>query len=130
MKILHIDDEPDIREITALALGIDPEIDLTSCPSGQSALEELQGGLRPDAILLDVMMPGLDGPGTLEQIRKMGGFAQTPVIFMTARAQAQEQARFIGLGAVGVIIKPFDPMTLAGQVRNILAADAPPGSGR
>jgi CheY-like chemotaxis protein len=130
MKILHIDDEPDIREITALALGIDPDIELTSCASGQSALEELEGGFRPDAILLDVMMPGLDGPGTLEQIRAMRGFAATPVIFMTARAQAQEQARFIGLGAVGVIIKPFDPMTLAGQVRDILAARGPGGARR
>jgi two-component system OmpR family response regulator len=125
MRILHIDDEPDIREVTALALGIDPGIELTSCPSGQAGLAALQGGLRPDAILLDVMMPGLDGPGTLEQVRTMDGFADTPVIFMTARAQAQEQARFIGLGAVGVIIKPFDPMTLAGQVRDILA-----GAGR
>ena len=122
MKILHIDDEPDIREITALALGIDPDIDLTSCASGQSAIEALRRGLQPDAILLDVMMPGLDGPGTLEQVRAIPGFVDTPVIFMTARAQAQEQARFIGLGAVGVIIKPFDPMTLAGQVRDILAA--------
>jgi len=121
MRILHIDDEPDIREVTALALGIDPEIELTSCPSGQAALDTLKAGLRPDAILLDVMMPGLDGPGTLEQIRAMEDHAATPVIFMTARAQAQEQARFIGLGAVGVIIKPFDPMTLAGQVRDILA---------
>jgi len=125
MKILHIDDEPDIREVTALALGIDPDIALTSCHSGQAALEELLGGLRPDAILLDVMMPGLDGPGTLEQVRALPGFAATPVIFMTARAQAQEQARFIGLGAIGVIIKPFDPMTLAAQVRDILA-----GAGR
>ncbi|NBW11748.1 MAG: response regulator [Caulobacteraceae bacterium] len=121
MKILHIDDEPDIREVTALALGIDPDIDLTSCPSGQAGLEALTGGLTPDAILLDVMMPGLDGPGTLERIRALDGFADTPVIFMTARAQAQEQARFIGMGAVGVIIKPFDPMTLAEQVRDILA---------
>lgn len=122
MKILHVDDEPDIREITALALGIDPDIDLTSFASGQSALQALKDGLAPDAILLDVMMPGLDGPGTLEQIRTVAEHATTPVIFMTARAQTQEQARFIGLGAVGVIIKPFDPMTLAGQVRDILAA--------
>ncbi len=121
MRILHVDDEPDIREVTALALGIDADIDLTSCASGQAGLEALAGGLTPDAILLDVMMPGLDGPGTLERIRAMDDFAHTPIIFMTARAQAQEQARFIGLGAVGVIIKPFDPMTLAEQVRDILA---------
>ncbi|HEX8470577.1 MAG TPA: response regulator [Brevundimonas sp.] len=125
MKILHIDDEPDIREITALSLGIDPDIELTSCPSGRTALDALEGGLRPDAILLDVMMPGLDGPGTLLQVRTIAGLTETPVIFMTARAQAQEQARFIGLGAIGVIIKPFDPMTLAGQVRDILAAAGP-----
>lgn len=130
MKILHVDDEPDIREITGLALGIDPDIELVSCPSGQAALEELEGGFRPDIILLDVMMPGLDGPGTLDRVRKVPGFGQTPVIFMTARAQAQEQARFIDLGAIGVIIKPFDPMSLAAQVRGILASGRELGGAR
>ena len=121
MKILHIDDEPDIREITAFALGIDPDLEVMSCSSGQAALAKLAHGYRPDVILLDVMMPDVDGPGTLEQLRATAGSTDTAVIFMTARAKAQEQVRLLGLGAVGVIIKPFDPMTLASQVREILA---------
>jgi len=122
LKILHVDDEPDIREVAALALSIDPEMEIRSAASGLEALEVLGGdGWTPDVILLDVMMPELDGPGTLQRLRALPAHRQTPVIFMTARAQAQEQQRFIDLGAVAVIIKPFDPMILAGQVRDILA---------
>ena len=122
LKILHVDDEPDIREVAALALSIDPDMDIRSASSGLDALDVLGGeGWTPDVILLDVMMPELDGPGTLQRLRALPAHRQTPVIFMTARAQAQEQQRFIDLGAVAVIIKPFDPMILAGQVRDILA---------
>jgi len=122
LKILHVDDEPDIREVAALALSIDPEMEIRSAASGLQALDVLGGGgWAPDVILLDVMMPELDGPGTLQRLRALPAHRQTPVIFMTARAQAQEQQRFIDLGAVAVIIKPFDPMILAGQVRDILA---------
>ena len=122
LKILHVDDEPDIREVAALALSIDPDMEIRSASSGLDALDVLGGeGWTPDVILLDVMMPELDGPGTLQRLRALPGHSQTPVIFMTARAQAQEQQRFINLGAVAVIIKPFDPMILAGQVRDILA---------
>ena len=122
LKILHVDDEPDIREVAALALGIDPEIVVQSAASGLEALDVLGGGgWTPDVILLDVMMPELDGPGTLQRLRALPAHSQTPVIFMTARAQAPEQQRFIDLGAMAVIIKPFDPMILASQVRDILA---------
>ena len=122
LKILHVDDEPDIREVAALSLGIDPEIEVRSVASGAEALRMLEGDWRPDVVLLDVMMPELDGPGTLERIRAIPDQTDTPVIFMTARAQAQEQSRFLALGAIAVIIKPFDPMTLAGQVRDHLEA--------
>lgn len=121
LNILHVDDEPDIREVASMALGIDPDIEVRSAASGAEALEILEAGWRPDVVLLDVMMPNLDGPGTLERIRQLPGHAETPVIFMTARAQAQEQSRFLGLGAIAVIVKPFDPMTLAGQVRDHLS---------
>ena len=124
MEILHVDDEPDIREVAAMSLAIDPAIKVRSVRSGEEALEMLATGWRPDVILLDVMMPDLDGPGTLQRLRKMPGHETTPVIFMTARAQASERVRFIDLGAIGVIIKPFDPMTLASQVRDHLAAAA------
>lgn len=120
LAILHVDDEPDIREVAAFSLELDPEIDLTTAESGELALELLKGGLRPDVILLDVMMPRLDGPGTLARLRVLPGLEQTPVIFMTARVQSSERDRYLELGAIGVITKPFDPMTLAGQVRDIL----------
>lgn len=125
MKILHVDDESDIREVTALSLSIDPDFDVTSCASGQEALDLLETGWRPELVLLDGMMPGLDGPATLEQLRLRPGCETVPVIFMTARAQASEQKRYLSLGAIAVITKPFDPMSLAGEVRDILAARAP-----
>jgi len=121
ITLMHIDDEPDIREVAAMALELDPEISLTSVASGEAALAQLSAGARPDVILLDVMMPRLDGPGVLSALRRMEGLDETPVIFMTARAQSGEVDRFKALGAIGVITKPFDPMTLAGQVRDLLA---------
>lgn len=122
LNVLHVDDEPDIREVAALALEMDPEIRVRSASSGREALAVLESDARVDVILLDVMMPELDGPGTLEQLRKIPAHAGTPVIFMTARAQSHELDRFLGLGAVAVIIKPFDPMTLGRQLRDHLAS--------
>lgn len=121
LKVLHVDDEPDIREVAAMSLGIDPDLELRSVASGAEALSVL-ADWRPDVILLDVMMPELDGPGTLERLRQIPGHEATPVIFMTARAQASEQTRFLSLGAIAVIVKPFDPMTLGRQVRDHLAS--------
>ena len=125
MAVLYIDDEPDIREVAAFALGLDPGLDVRTAGSCAAALELLADGCWiPDAILLDVMMPGLDGPGALARLREIPQLAGTPVVFITARAQAQERARLLGLGAVGVISKPFDPMTLAAELRAILATVA------
>lgn len=124
LKILHVDDEPDIREVAALSLTLDSGISVRSASSGAEAIEILGEDWTPDVIMLDVMMPGLDGPGTLERIRHLPRHSATPVIFMTARAQAHEQTRLIGLGALAVIIKPFDPMTLADLVRSHLAASS------
>ena len=121
ITLMHVDDEPDIREVAAMALELDPEISLTSMASGEAALEQLSAGARPDVILLDVMMPQMDGPGVLSALRRIEGLDETPVIFMTARAQSGEIDRFKALGAIGVITKPFDPMTLASQVRDLLA---------
>ena len=121
ITLMHVDDEPDIREVAAMALELDPEISLTSVASGEAALDQLSAGARPDVILLDVMMPRLDGPGVLAALRRIEGLGETPVIFMTARAQSGEVDRFKALGAIGVITKPFDPMALASQVRDLLA---------
>ena len=120
LHVLYVDDEPDIREVATLSLEIDPDLTVTSFDSGPAALSALDAGLEPDAILLDVMMPGMDGPATLAAIRERPRLFETPVIFITARAQTQEQQKFRALGAVGVITKPFDPMTLAGDLRGLL----------
>lgn len=122
LSVLYVDDEPDIREVATLSLEIDPAITVTSFGAGALALQALDDGLRPDVILLDVMMPGMDGPATLTRIRQRSALGATPVVFITARAQAHEQERFKSLGAVGVITKPFDPMTLATNLRALLGA--------
>jgi two-component system OmpR family response regulator len=117
IRILHVDDEPDIREVVELSLGLDPRLVTQGCGSGKEALT-LAAAWMPDVILLDVMMPVMDGPATLVRLRENALTASIPVIFMTARAQAREVDRFRSLGAVGVIPKPFDPMTLAASVRS------------
>jgi CheY-like chemotaxis protein len=119
IRILHVDDEPDIREVVELSLGLDPAFTVQSCGSGKEALA-VAAQWRPDFILLDVMMPVMDGPETLVQLRESAKTASIPVIFMTARAQAREVDHFRSLGAVGVIPKPFDAMTLAAWVRSYL----------
>lgn len=116
LRILHVDDEPDIREVVDMSLGLDPDVELRSCSSGRDALMAV-GDWPPDLVLLDVMMPDMDGPTTLRCMRDESNFEQTPVVFMTARAQPRELELFVSLGAAGVIAKPFDPMTLAPTVR-------------
>ena len=121
LRILHIDDEPDIREVVELSLGLDPEFSVRSCASGSDALATV-ADWSPDLILCDVMMPVMDGPATLLRLRECPQTVNTPVVFMTARAQTRELEHFKSLGATGVIPKPFDPMTLAGSVRCHLRA--------
>lgn len=116
LRILHVDDEPDIREVVELSLGLDPAFTVRSCASGSDALVTA-ADWPPDLILCDVMMPVMDGPTTLARLRESPRTAGIPVVFMTARAQAREVEHFKSLGANGVIAKPFDPMTLADSVR-------------
>ena len=117
-KILYIEDEPDIQTVAKLALETVGGFTVEICGSGDMALERAPD-FEPDLILLDVMMPGMDGPETLSALRRIVGFSETPVIFMTAKVMASEVERYENLGAVGVIAKPFDPMTLADRVREI-----------
>jgi len=118
-RILHIDDEPDIREVVEISLGLDPGFATRSCGSGEEALVAAIDW-QPDIILCDVMMPVMDGPATLMRLRENPLTANIPVVFMTARAQTRELDRFRSLGALGVIPKPFDPMTLAASVRSYM----------
>jgi two-component system, OmpR family, response regulator len=117
-SVMYVDDEPDIREIVELSLGLSGELTVSLCESGVKALEVLET-MRPDLVLLDVMMPGLDGPATLERMRQQEQTRTVPVIFMTAKALPQEIDRFMKLGAIGVISKPFDPMKLVQRVKEI-----------
>jgi CheY-like chemotaxis protein len=114
-EILYVDDEPDIREIVQMALGLAPTLSVSTVDSGQRALQSMQAK-RPDLVLLDVMMPNMDGPTTLQQMRSQPELQSIPVIFVTAKAMPQEVARFRSLGAAAVIAKPFDPMSLGEQV--------------
>ena len=123
IRILHVDDEPDIREVVDMSLGLNPDFEVRACSSGAEAVAAAIEW-SPALILLDVMMPGMDGPTTLLQLHQCPQTANIPVLFMTARAQAREIEHFIALGAKGVISKPFDPMTLASQVSNHLHAIA------
>ncbi len=117
-RILHVDDEPDIREVARLALEELGGFTIESCASGAQALEQAPT-FSPDVILLDVMMPGMSGPDVLRALHALPETAEIPVIFMTAKVQAQEIEALTELGAIGVIEKPFDPMTMSGQIKEI-----------
>jgi two-component system OmpR family response regulator len=117
-RILYVEDEPDIQMVARLALETLGGFTLEVCSSGSEALEKV-GTFQPQFILLDVMMPGMDGPTTLGKLRELPAFATTPVVFMTAKVQPSEVSGYKKIGAVDVIPKPFDPMTLSNQVQAI-----------
>jgi two-component system, OmpR family, response regulator len=114
-RILCVEDDPDIQAVIQLALELVGGFTVKLCASGHAALESVDG-FQPDLVLLDVMLPGLDGPGTLAALRQLTAAATLPVIFMTAKVQPDEVARYLSLGALAVIAKPFDPMTLAQDI--------------
>ena len=119
-RILFAEDEPDIAAILELALEAVGGFEITPCANGNEAVERAPSA-RADLILLDVMMPGLDGPATLGRLRELPETATTPIIFLTAKAQRQEVEHLKSLGALGVIAKPFDPMTLSDSIRALWA---------
>jgi two-component system, OmpR family, response regulator len=120
-RIMLVDDEPDIRTIGELSLVEVGGMSVVAAASGAEALA-IAPGERLDLILLDVMMPEMDGPSVLTCLREDARTARIPVVFMTAKVQRHEVQRYLALGAAGVIAKPFDPLTLPDQVRSVLAA--------
>jgi CheY-like chemotaxis protein len=112
---MYVDDEPDIREVVKLSLSLAAKLTVHCCESGERALEQLPG-LRPDLVLLDVMMPQMDGTTVLRRMREDPALRDIPVMFITAKSMPEEVARFHALGAAAVIAKPFDPMRLAQDV--------------
>ncbi|MDO9622422.1 MAG: response regulator [Pseudomonas sp.] len=117
-RILHVEDDPSIQAVARVALEVVGGFQVLSCSGGQDALDQVLG-FAPDFILLDVMMPGMDGQQTLERLSQLLDIGQIPVAFMTAKVQPSEIEHYRSLGARDVIIKPFDPMQLAAQVRQI-----------
>ena len=117
-RVLYVEDEPDIQAVARVALEVVGGLVIRICSSGEEALRDA-AEFAPDMILLDVMMPGMDGPGTLKALQAVPALAGIPVAFMTAKVQPSEVAHYTSLGALDVIAKPFDPMTLATQVRRI-----------
>ena len=114
-RILIIDDEDDIREVAALSLeSVAGWSVLTAC-SGAEGIVAAQVE-QPDAILMDVMMPSMDGPTTFREMQRSPETAKIPVVLLTAKVQGVDQRRFAGLGVAGVLFKPFDPLTLAEQM--------------
>ena len=122
-RILYVEDEEDIRMVGEMSLVEVGGFEVRACASGPEALAAAQD-FAPDLVLLDVMMPGMDGPTVLRELRARPGLAPVPAIFMTAKIMAAEVAELKAAGALEVVPKPFDPMTLPGEIRAIWARSA------
>ncbi len=117
-KILYVEDQQDIQMIAAVALESINNYKVKVCSSGEEALAAIEE-FQPDLLLLDVMMPGMDGPQTLEAVRKIDQYQSIPTIFMTAKVLPDEINSLKALGALDVISKPFDPVLLGGEIQSI-----------
>lgn len=117
-RILYVEDDQDIQAVAKIALEMVGGFTLKICSSGQEAVDSI-AAFTPDLVLLDVIMPGMDGPATLRRLREMPAAANIPMIFMTAKAQPKDVAEYLAMGAQGVIAKPFDPMRLANEVHMV-----------
>lgn len=118
-RILYVEDDPDIRLVAQLAMEVVGGLSVCTCTCGEEALAKAPE-FSPDLLLLDVMMPGLDGPETLRGLRSIPGYAEIPAVFMTAKARSEEVASLRAAGAIAVIAKPFDPMNLALQLTELM----------
>jgi CheY-like chemotaxis protein len=118
-RILVIDDEDDIREVAALSLETVAGWQVYVANSGTQGLARAID-LQPDAILLDVMMPGMDGPTTFRELRRNPATSAIPVLLLTAKVQGSDQRRFADLGVEAILFKPFDPLTLSSQISTVL----------
>lgn len=117
-KIMHIEDDPSIQTVARVALEAVGGFEVCTCSGGQEALDQFLT-FAPQLILLDVMMPTMDGPSTLKAMQQQFDLAHIPVVFMTAKVQTNEIESYKALGASDVVVKPFDPMTLSQQIQQI-----------
>lgn len=118
-SVLIIDDEDDIREVAALSLEATAGWKILTACSGAEGIA-VATAEQPDAILMDVMMPGVDGPTTFQHMQQIPEISAIPVLLLTAKVQGVDQRRFAGLGLAGILFKPFDPLTLAEQITGVL----------
>jgi CheY-like chemotaxis protein len=123
-KVLLVDDDPDIRRLGELSLSRVGGWDTVVVASGAEAVESAADGEPPDVIVLDMMMPDMDGMTTLQRLRDVDRTARIPVVFMTAKVQQADIDTYLGAGARGVISKPFDPMLLPGELVQMLSGPA------
>ncbi|MFC4653487.1 MULTISPECIES: response regulator [Rheinheimera] len=117
-RIMHVEDDPSIQAVAKVALEVVGGFTVETCNGGEEALQRF-ASFAPQLILLDVMMPGMDGPSTLKQLQQDHDLSTIPVVFMTAKVQASEIQSYKALGAADVVVKPFDPMTLSDQIRTV-----------
>ncbi|GAA4650745.1 response regulator [Kistimonas scapharcae] len=115
-QILYVEDDADIRKITEMTLSMLGNFDITACECGQDALEKAKT-THAQLVILDVMMPDMDGPTVFRHLRTYDAYKDTPIVFMTAKVQANEIAAYMDMGAVGVIPKPYEPAELPGQIQ-------------
>lgn len=127
-RIMYVDDEPHLRALAEVSLANVGRFATCVCGSGQEAIDSAPT-FKPDIILLDVMMPEMDGIRTLQELRKLSDMATVPIVFVTAKAQPSEIQRYRAVGAADVITKPFSPIDLPNRLRTIWAAlgEADPG---
>jgi len=124
IRVLYVDDEPDLRQIATFALQLDPGIAVESCASGRAALAHA-AQWQPALILLDMMMPDLDGLATRRLLLENPATAAIPVAFVTAAARTHERAQLEAAGAIAIIAKPLDYTRLAQLVREMLGRPEP-----
>ncbi len=127
-KIMMVEDDPDIQIVASLALEAVGGFEVMVCSGGAEALERVEA-FAPDLVVLDVMMPGMDGPTVLKHLRQRPQTEKLPVVFMTAKAQLHEITLYKEMGALNVVTKPFDPMTLSQTLLDIWNSNVPVQSG-
>jgi two-component system OmpR family response regulator len=123
LHVLLVDDDDGIRQVASLALRRIGGFEVTEAASGADALDKIGNGAF-DAIILDVMMPQMDGPSTLLQLRQLKNGAEVPVIFLTAKVLPRELSKLRELGVLGVLTKPFDPITLSAHIEDLMNREA------
>lgn len=119
LDLLYVDDDPDMHDLADAALSLDPQMTVTYASSGEEALSIL-ARRHPDAVLLDLVMPGMDGLTVLQEMRKLPGHGETPVVFVTGHSHAVTLQELRAMGGKGAVTKPFDPKFLAKNVRMFL----------